>query len=214
LEGEEGKYNILKEYLVYQLYQRISPLSYRTKLVSITYQDTKSDTRISGMAILLEDKSAFEKRVGLKEIKDSFNLPRTNFDDANFRTHSLFQYLIGNTDWSTTVLKNLDVFRDKNTNKMFVVPYDFDFSGFVNAAYAVPNKDYNQKKLRDRILLEADKHDLLYQEEIKKFMDLKPVLQLLIKEQKGLTPEMKVDLEHYFNSFYEDIKRGLTRRID
>ena len=111
LEGEEGDVNIVKEFLAYQMYQQVSPLSYRSKLLKITYQDTKSDNKIVGMAILLEDKSSFEKRHDVSEMKDTFNLHRSNFDDSNFRTHGLFQYLIGNVDWSTAISKNIDIYR-------------------------------------------------------------------------------------------------------
>jgi hypothetical protein len=94
---------------------------------------------------------------------------------------------------------------------MYIVPYDFDFSGFVNVSYAVPNKDYNQKKVRDRLLLEADKSDSLYQSEIQKFIALKPTFIELIKKQKGLEMEVKIDLEDYIHSFYNNIGSGLTR---
>lgn len=211
LEGEEGDVNIVKEFLAYQLYQQVSPLSYRSKLLKITYQDTKSDNKIVGMAILLEDKSSFEKRHDVSEMKDTFSLPRSNFDDSNFRTHGLFQYLIGNVDWSTVISKNIDIYKSKKNGKMFIVPYDFDFSGFVNVSYAVPNKDYNQKKVRDRLLLEADKSDSLYQSEIQKFIALKPTFIELIKKQKGLETEVKIDLENYIHSFYDQISSGLTR---
>jgi hypothetical protein len=211
LEGEEGDVNMVKEFLAYQFYQQISPLSYRSKLLKITYQDTKSDDKIVGMAILLEDKSSFEKRHDLSEMKDSFNLPRSNFDDNNFRTHGLFQYLIGNVDWSTAISKNMDIYKSKENGKMFIVPYDFDFSGFVNVSYAVPNKDYNQKKIRDRLLLEADESDSLYQSEIQKFIALKPSFINLIKKQKGLEMDVKIDLENYIHSFYDNIGLGLTR---
>jgi len=211
LEGEEGDVNMVKEFLAYQFYQQISPLSYRSKLLKITYQDTKSDDKIVGMAILLEDKSSFEKRYDLSEMKDTFNLPRSNFDDNNFRTHGLFQYLMGNVDWSTAISKNMDIYKSKENGKMFIVPYDFDFSGFVNVSYAVPNKDYNQKKIRDRLLLEADESDSLYQSEIQKFIALKPSFINLIKKQKGLEMDVKIDLENYIHSFYDNIGLGLTR---
>lgn len=211
LEGEEGEVNVVKEFLAYQMYQQISPLSYRSKLLKITYQDTKSDNRIVGMAILLEDKSSFGKKHDVSQMKDTFNLPRSNFDDSNFRTHGLFQYLIGNVDWSTAISKNMDIYKSKENGKMYIVPYDFDFSGFVNVSYAVPNVDYKQKKIRDRLLLEADGSDLLYQSEIQKFITLKPYFIDLIKKQKGIDMEVKIDLENYINSFYDKIGLGLTR---
>lgn len=214
LEGVEGENNIIKEYLVYQFYQQLSPLSYKAKLLKITYQDTKSDNKIVGMAIMLEDKSSFEKRVDLKELKDSFSIHRSNFENANFRTHALFQYMIGNLDWSTAISKNLGIYQAKSINKMFVVPYDFDFSGFVNVSYAVPNKDYNQKKVRDRLLLEADENDLLYKDEINRFIELKPVFYDLIRKQKGLNFDLKLDLENYLTSFYENLKLGFTRSFN
>lgn len=214
LEGGEGDANIIKEYMAYQCYQLISPLSYKVKLLKITYQDTKSDNKIVGMAILLEDKSTFEKRSDLKELKDSFSIHRSNFDDTNFRTHALFQYMIGNLDWSTAIVKNLDIYKSKEGEKLFIVPYDFDFSGFVNVAYAVPNKDFKQKKVRDRLLLEPDESDVLYKNEIKKLIELKPEFIALIRKQKGINMEIKIDLEQYILSFYNQLEMGLTRSFN
>ena len=75
----------------------------------------------------------------------------------------------------------------------------------------MPNKDYNQKKIRDRLLLEAEESDLLYQSEIQKFIALKPLFIDLIKKQKGIEMEVKIDLENYINSFYDKIGLGLVR---
>jgi hypothetical protein len=211
LEGEEGDVNIIKEYLAYQCYRVISPLSYKAKLLKITYQDTKSDDKIVGMAILLEDKSSFEKRTNMKELKDSFSINRLHFEDTNFKTHALFQYMIGNLDWSTAIVKNLDIYKSKEADKLFIVPYDFDFSGFVNVAYAVPNKDYQQKKVSDRLLLEPEENDLSYSDEIKKFTALKSEFIALIRKQKGINMDIKNDLEQYLLSFYSELDRGLTR---
>ena len=51
----------------------------------------------------------------------------------------LFEYMISNTDWNVSLLHNIKLIRKKDTKEIIVVPYDFDYSGLVNADYAVPN---------------------------------------------------------------------------
>ena len=50
---------------------------------------------------------------------------------------AVFQYLIGNTDWSVKALHNIKLLSVPGSAPI-AVPYDFDYSGLVNASYAVP----------------------------------------------------------------------------
>ena len=65
---------------------------------------------------------------------------------------AMFQYMISNTDWriksghNTKFMKSLT----EVTPKVFPVPYDFDFSAFVDAAYAFPQEWSNTETLYQR----------------------------------------------------------------
>jgi len=133
---------ILKEYLAYKLYEQISPYHFKTRLVALKYINIKGGKSKPQqlMAILVEDIKGVAKRhngnVFKRHMKPMTQDPKTSVQNA------LFQYMIGNTDFSTTFQHNeKQLFADK---KIRPVPYDFDMSGFVNADYAVVSKVQNR----------------------------------------------------------------------
>lgn len=66
---------------------------------------------------------------------------------------SVFEFMIGNTDWEIAMMRNVRLMRAPESGKVLVMPYDFDFSGFVSAPYASPSSDSGLKNVRDRFLM-------------------------------------------------------------
>ena len=68
----------------------------------------------------------------------------------------VFQYLVGNTDWSLVMAKEDDAcchngdIVDIDSGR-FYVPYDFDLSGLVNAGYAYPAPSLRIRKVTQRL---------------------------------------------------------------
>ncbi len=58
--------------------------------------------------------------------------------------------MIGNTDVSLLKLHNIILVRD-SSGIVYPVPYDFDYSGVVNARYAVPAQALNLATVRERL---------------------------------------------------------------
>ncbi len=57
---------------------------------------------------------------------------------------------MGNTDWSLVAFHNIKLIR--STEGVYVpIPYDFDWAGLVNAAYAEPSEVLRTRTVRDRI---------------------------------------------------------------
>ena len=65
----------------------------------------------------------------------------------------LFEYMIGNTDFSIWALHNVRIVQDR-ARKLFPVPYDFDLSGFVHAPYATPDPRIGIRSVLDRLYRE------------------------------------------------------------
>jgi len=130
--------NVLKEYLAYKLYNLFTEESYRVRLVHLTYADTeaKLDT-LKKMAILLEPNQQMARRNGCEILKVSrYEQERAHRYKTTLM--SVFQYLIGNTDWGLWAMHNVVLLQKEPTSVPVVVPYDFDWCGLVNAPYAVP----------------------------------------------------------------------------
>ena len=130
--------NVLKEFLAYKLYNLFSEESYYVRLVQMTYADVsgKLDT-LEKIGFLIEPTEQMVKRNGGKEfVIDKIQQTETNKQKTTVL--AVFQYMIGNTDWSVWNQHNIDLFIEKNTTTPIVVPFDFDWSGLVDAPYAIP----------------------------------------------------------------------------
>ncbi len=134
---------IAKEYLAYKLYQKISPYHFKTRLVSIDFTEIKKNKVVSHtlLGILIEDIKEVAARHNGHVFKRHMQ-PITQ-DPVTSVQNSLFQFMIANTDYSTTYQHNhKQLFADQ---KILPVPYDFDMSGFVDTDYSVVSKVQNKK---------------------------------------------------------------------
>lgn len=210
INGYEGKDYVLREYLVYKLFNIISPQSFRAQLVKLEFHCTASGDRQKSWGIILEDKKTLERRLGLEKCDDCYGRAREAFDEQSLTRTTLFQYMISNADYSLAQSRNLELLIDETSGKIFVAPYDFDFSGVVNASYALPNVDYKQTSLRDRIFL-GYSTDAQLQETIEYFIAKKPEIMNYIQEAKYLARGPRKEIEDYIESFYESLERGIVR---
>lgn len=139
---------LVREFVVYRIYNEVTPLSFRVRPVRVTYHDTdgrlQDNTRF---AFLVEDAGDVAKRNGLKEIKVAGRaLASRQIDAAGLVQFSLFQLLIQNLDaeyfagpeGETCCHNSKLVGPEGATTNLIPVPYDFDFSGLVDAPYATP----------------------------------------------------------------------------
>jgi hypothetical protein len=133
-----GDQYVIHEYLVYKLHNLITPKSFRARLVKVIYQDTvknKSTDPLYG--ILLEE----EKQMATRNLSHSFekyNVHPQGTQKGDFLNMAVFQYMIGNTDWSVQFLQNIKLIAVDSTTLPTTVPYDFDHAGIVRAPYANP----------------------------------------------------------------------------
>jgi hypothetical protein len=154
-ENTSSEELVLKEYLVYKLYNILSPMSFRVRLLHVTYNDTQKKIKsYTQYAFLIEDIQDLAKRNNCKEItKKIFGAETTNRQQMTFV--SIFQYMIGNTDWSLPNYHNIKLMAPLTDTLAppYPVPYDFDYCGIVNAPYAAPREDLDITSVRDRYYL-------------------------------------------------------------
>jgi hypothetical protein len=61
----------------------------------------------------------------------------------------LYEYMIGNTDFSIFALHNVRLVQD-SARVLHPIPYDFDYSGLVDAHYAVPARALKLSSVQQR----------------------------------------------------------------
>lgn len=203
-DREMSQDNILKEYLIYKMYNELTPYSLRAQLVRVDYIDAQRKLpKMRRYGIIMEDIDELALRMGGNECKECYNLSEEQLQADAENLMCLFQYMIGNTDWSMAMVRNIKLIQLAN-GRSIPVPYDFDFSGFVNASYALPNMDYGLLSLKQRAFLGREHPWPLTSSTLAQLMDKRAVLQQMIRSSKLLSASARAECIAYLDSFYEE----------
>jgi hypothetical protein len=131
------------------MYNLLTPQSLRARLVRIECYDTKRKKELpSFYGILLEDSKTMAGRNSMMELER--RIPSEYTDKESYIKMVLFQYMIGNSDWSVPYLHNTKLIATDSFDIPHVVPYDFDHAGIVEAHYAFPPEELGLRSTRER----------------------------------------------------------------
>lgn len=196
---------LLKEYLAYKAYQIFTPSSFRVQLLDLTLKDAAGKKEDQNMlAFLIEDIDELAAREQAIALKNGLGQSAGAFLPAAEATHALFQYIIGNTDWSSTLAMNTKILQ-RADGKLLPVGYDFDFSAWVDAPYALPRREVGQDFLAQRVYLGFVQSDAVLLEVTGLFLARKEALLALI-ETSPLTGVHRRSLTKEVKSIYQDIQ--------
>ncbi|PHN08659.1 hypothetical protein [Flavilitoribacter nigricans] len=208
-DNKEARENLFREYLTYQLYARLTNVSLRTQMIRITYRDSATGEEMVTYGMFIEDTDALAERLEAKDCENCYGVEHDDFDASNMRIHDLFQYMIGNTDWSREKYHNMKIFSPvKADGRKLMAPYDFDFSGLVNAAYAKPNVDLNQTAIRDRIYIGGRWTETEWTACLQLFRDKREELIDTVDAFKLIGGRARRDIREFLTEFYEELETG------
>jgi hypothetical protein len=213
--NDEYEQYILQEFQLYRVQRLLTPLSLDARLVRVTYIDAeKKDTVTRRYGFLLEDETAFGQRVGGKVV-DLKGATGDDLDGMESARFGVFQYFIGNTDFSVGALHNVMLLQ-KDTS-YYPVAYDFDWSGAVNTRYAVPAEQLPIRRVTDRIMRGYCTQPENYVKAIAVFKEKKDAIYGLYHDSVAslMKPDVVAKTLKYFDEFYEVINdpRLYTRFI-
>lgn len=199
----EALENVLKEHLIYQIYNIHSQYSLRTHLIKINYIQSGEDSPLfSSYGILIENQKELADRFD-SSIVDRLGLSFDTLKQNEANTHAMFQCMIGNSDWSLYFARNVKMLKLKSEPQLIIFPYDFDFSGFVDAAYAKPNPSYQLKSTKDRVFLGTIYSEKEMWETAEYFLTLKDATLEKCMGFEKLSKRERRSIVKYLNSFYE-----------
>ena len=142
----------LREYLVYKLYNVLTDVSYRVRLCRITYRDNSGRANATARyAFFLESTGAMARRNQATAVPKQLFIGMENVSPAAMATLAVFQFMVGNTDWSVPYRHNIRLLTRNPLLPPVPVPYDFDYSGLVMAPYAVPPEQLGITSVRQRL---------------------------------------------------------------
>ena len=196
---------VFKEYLIYKLYNVLTDSSFRVRLLRINYINTfKQSKPIRTYAFFIEPLDLMAERINSVPV-EVLTLSQKNIVPEMMDRMAIFNYMIGNTDWSVPGQHNCKVLASLRTDRSdlgMIVPYDFDYSGLVNATYAVPAEGLGIESVRQRIYLGACRSEEVYLNALKEFANKKESFYKVIREFPYLDDRTKKDMVRYLDEFY------------
>ena len=137
---------LLLEYTAYRLYRVLTPESFNVRLAKIEYAGADGQALTTRLGFFVEDVDDVAKRNGQERLRGVQKIDAAQLNAAAAARYAVFEYMISNLDWAMTAgpagtdcCHNARLVRTKGaTTDLTPVPYDFDYSGLVNAPYAVP----------------------------------------------------------------------------
>lgn len=206
--------NTLEEYLVYRLMNLLTDRSFQVRLARLTYVDvTGREDTLERWGFLLESEEALAERLGGELIDETEEVHPREFRGRNTGLPALFQFMVGNTDWSMGQSHNFVLVR--TPTDIIPVPYDFDWTGFVNAPYARPDASLGTRNVRQRVYREFCRADIDHAALFDLFRARRPAMEAEIRQQVGLDDDRKEDALEYLADFFEilDDERKSQREI-
>ena len=199
----------LKEYLLYRFLNELTELSFRVRLLRITYVDTeRDDDQETRYGFVIEHKKRLAKRVGLPTVEVRRTSVAALVPDQTNLT-SLFQYFIANTDFSPIAgapddfcCHNVTLFGI--TGQLYYpISYDFDMAGMTDAPYATPNPRFNIRNVRQRMYRGRCANSAHVPASIRMLQEKEDAFYSLVENMPDLTGSSKKSMTALMGSFYK-----------
>ncbi len=198
---------IFREYLIYRAFNLFTDKSFKVRLLKIDYVDSKEKVKTTtNYGFVIEDQYMLANRLGGMMVKrEGIRDNATNREQMVML--SIFQFMIGNTDWQVARLHNLKMLKINQITEPtpYVIPYDFDYTGMVNAAYAIPSPVLGIDNLRERLFWGKCFTEAELKMAIDQFFEKKEVLYDLYNNFEFFDKVSRKESIDFLNSFYDII---------
>lgn len=221
----EHEQYVLQEYLVYRVLNLLTDLCFRARLARLTYQDTDGGRdSLTRYGFLIEDEEMLAARHDWEPVHIPV-VPPDAMDPQYLALVEVFQYMIGNPDWSAFMgapedeecCHNTKPIGSPGAGPVFSVPYDFDITGIVNTRYAdrlfrPGDRDLGIRRVRDRVYRGLCGSALLLPQVFAEFNQKKDAIYALYRTQPDLDPKIVEETLEYLEEFYTTIND--PRRVE
>jgi len=196
---------VLKEYLCYRIYNIISPVSFRVRLIRMTYVDTgRKNKTTEGWAFMIEPEEMLAQRtdgISIKRDDLGYGLMQPDVTDVL----CLFEYMIGNTDYSVAGRHNIKILGLPGFGSVGYtpVPYDFDYSGSVDTYYAVTDENLGITSVTERYYMGPCRDETAYMAAIEHINQYQEDILNLVRGFPYLDPKDIKKLTRYLEDYFD-----------
>lgn len=215
-QDNEDTYNeyVVREHLVYKAYRLLTDKGFRVRLLKVTYVDTGNQGKeMTKYGFLIEDENFLATRLEGQMVKGK-KIHAENSDREVVDRVSIFQYMIGNLDWSVRENHNMKICYISGSLP-FCVPYDFDLTGIVHTEYALPPEMLPVNSVRDRLYRGYCRTAEEFGTAFDEFNTIKDNLYALYEGSELLSDAYKKSTLKYLDNFYETINnpKGIKKEF-
>lgn len=184
LMGMDSDDYVVKEYMAYRLFESLSDFHFKTRLIELRYDEIKGQRTKQHqlMTFLKEHIDQAAERYRGRELNREVH-PK-NYEPYQAAKQALFQFMIGNTDFSTKKGHNQKLLFINN--EIVSLPYDFDMSGLVDASYAgvsnIQNIPTHITDVRERAYKGYPRDSLLMEQVRREFLEKKMEVLAVVDE--------------------------------
>jgi len=207
--GKDKEEYVLREYLTYKLFNILTDTSFRVRLLTVTYIDSKRDRKpVKQYGFLIEPAEMLAKRTGSILIKAK-TLNQKSIIPSIMDRLAIFNYMIGNYDWSVPGQHNVLVIKAQVVDpygRGIAIPHDFDWTGLVNATYAIPAENIGTNNVRERIFGGVCRTKSTYLKTLDLIYSKKAEFYKVINEFPYLSPRAKKDMTKYLDEFLDQLE--------
>ncbi len=201
------------EMLAYQIYNLLTDRSFKVRALTVTYQDDRRGRSDSDrFAFLIEHMNHVAERNDMSRVREALIGSRT-FEPDELSRFMLFQYLIGNTDFSVVTASaeercchNVRTMGKAASRALYAVPYDFDSAGLVNASYAAPHESLPIRSVTRRLYRGFCSHNDGLETARQEFLQLEERILELIRDEPRLDASNRRRALRYVGDFYTTLK--------
>ena len=203
---------IVKEYLVYRIFNVLSDASFRVRLLEVEFQETESNAKpLVRYGFFIEHKKRLAKRIDLKVQEPAERIPSDTLDPTQAAIAELFQYMVSNTDFSfiappenDTCCHNAVLFGEDDADplKYLPIPYDFDRTGLVDPPNGLPAAELGQRSFRDRVYRGFCRSPEHLESAIAQTVERRAEIEQLIRDEETLSKRAKDRALKYLESYY------------
>jgi hypothetical protein len=195
---------VVGEYLTYRAYNLLTERSFRVQLVQVTYVDAAGRRDpLTRYGFLIEDDDAMAARNGCELIE--VNAHPLEYSPVATATLTLFQYMIGHTDWSIYGMHNVKPMMcgEVYERHYYAVPYDFDFAGIIETPYATPDGGLSIRSVRERLYRGFCRPTEQVEAARQAFVAQKEMIYALFRDEAALDGDRRRRALDYLEEFYE-----------
>jgi hypothetical protein len=140
---------VVGEYNIYRIHALFTPYSHRTRLLKMTVRDSANGKdQFTKYAFALEDVDELAARLDGQKLPVT-GLMNTDLEPKQTALMGLLAYMVANTDFSFSARHNLEFINKSGV--IYPIIFDYDQSGVINTAYAIPDPQLGIQRVTDRV---------------------------------------------------------------